>query len=196
MVWLRLLVLVLVMLAVSAASYHPLSHLTRDIADIHRHYALGDTSQAYSVLAKMLIHTHTLLHEVGLPLPTAPITPANCSSLLSSIVALLKAPSWIETYQQVIPKMAQLQQQCTNADFNSPVGSTPKKAGGLECALCSVLVSIMENYAVYHRKDLMKVVEEEFCSQFDGLVKPTCEAFTHYIGPHLVKGAAERETAD
>lgn len=45
----------------------------------------------------------------------------------------------------------------------------------------------MENYIVYHRKDVVDFIEKQFCSLFDGMLKPTCEAFTHYVGPTLIK---------
>ena len=62
-------------------------------------------------------------------------------------------------------------QKCTNADFieiESDNGFDDK------CALCSVITRVMENYVVYHRRDVAKFVEDEFCSMFDGLIKPTC----------------------
>jgi hypothetical protein len=31
---------------------------------------------------------------------------------------------------------------------------------------------------------------------FDGLIKPTCEAFVHYAGPYLIKGFLNKENTD
>jgi hypothetical protein len=31
---------------------------------------------------------------------------------------------------------------------------------------------------------------------FDGLVKPTCEAFVHYAGPFIIKGILNKENSD
>jgi len=32
--------------------------------------------------------------------------------------------------------------------------------GGTNCAICTVMVRVMEQYAVYHRKDIAKVIED------------------------------------
>jgi acyloxyacyl hydrolase len=55
---------------------------------------------------------------------------------------------------------------------------------------------VIDNYITYHRKDVATFVENEFCSMFEGLVKPTCEAFVHYAGPHIIKGLISKENAD
>ena len=31
---------------------------------------------------------------------------------------------------------------------------------------------------------------------FDGLIKPTCEAFTHYAGPYIIRGLLDKENSD
>jgi acyloxyacyl hydrolase len=41
-----------------------------------------------------------------------------------------------------------------------------------------------------------KFVEQEFCTLFDGLLKPSCEAFVHYAGPYIIKGLLNKENTD
>lgn len=54
----------------------------------------------------------------------------------------------------------------------------------------------MENYIVYHKKNVTDFIENEFCTLFDGIIKPTCEAFVHYAGPFLIKTLLKRENPD
>ena len=105
--------------------------------------------------------------------------------MLHEIVSLLQSHNWIEIYENIYQKLNNIQQKCTNADFISKEDSN---GFDNKCALCTVLSRVMENYIVYHRKDVAKFVEEDFCSMFDGLIKPTCQAFVHYAGPRLIKG--------
>ena len=86
-----------------------------------------------------------------------------------------------------------MQQKCTNADF---IQKGSDNGFDDTCALCSVLSRVIENYVTYHRKDVAKFVEDQFCSMFDGLVKPTCEAFVHYAGPFIIKGILNKENSD
>lgn len=77
-------------------------------------------------------------------------------------------------------------------DFKEPEeieSSSSGLTGGFEnkCALCVVLTKVLENYIMVHRKDAANFIEKEFCTLFDGITKPTCEAFVHYAGPLLIK---------
>lgn len=54
----------------------------------------------------------------------------------------------------------------------------------------------MENYIIYHRKNVTDFLENEFCTLFDGVTKPTCQAFVHYAGPYIIKAILNKENAD
>jgi hypothetical protein len=55
-------------------------------------------------------------------------------------------------------------------------GSDSEVGGGFEnkCALCVVLTKIIDNYVTLHRKNIADFLENEFCTLFDGITKPTC----------------------
>ena len=64
-------------------------------------------------------------------------------------------------------------------DFKQVISEEDIKSGNAngfddKCALCVVLSRVMENYIVYHRKNVADFIENEFCTYFDGVVKPTC----------------------
>jgi hypothetical protein len=164
--------LLVALLLVVTLSGHVLRHFDRDIQLIKEHYSAGETSKVYSILMKMLIQTHTLYEELDIIRPHLP-PPAsqNCSALMEEVVALLLKPKWADIFQEIYPKLHGIQQKCTNADFRQV-----KNENGFDdkCALCTVLTRVIENYIAYHSKDVAKFVEEEFCTFFDGLVKPTC----------------------
>ena len=113
--------------------------------------------------------------------------------MMEELVGLLSHPHWVEIYQEIYQRLHGIQQKCTNANFFQL-----RNENGFDdqCALCSVLTRVMENYVKYHRKDVAKFIEDEFCTFFDGLVKPTCEAFVHYAGPHIIKGLINKENTD
>jgi hypothetical protein len=166
---------------------HVLHHFERDIAAIKTFYRSGETSKVYSIFMKMLIQTKTLYEELDIVHPHIPASPSGgtCESMMEELVGLLAAPHWAEIYQKIYPKLHNIQQKCTSSNFLQL-----KNENGFDdtCALCSVLTRVLENYVNYHRKDVAKFIEDEFCTFFDGLVKPTCEAFVHYAGPHIIKG--------
>jgi hypothetical protein len=49
-----------------------------------------------------------------------------------------------------------------------------------------IVTKIMENYIGVHKKDITNFIEREFCDLFDGVIRPTCEAFVHYAGPTII----------
>lgn len=84
--------------------------------------------------------------------------------------------------------MNQLASKCTNSDFNG----TGLKGFDNSCALCVVLLRVMDNYIEYHKNDVVKFVLKDFCNLFAGIVKPTCEAFVHYAGPIIIEAYEKR----
>jgi hypothetical protein len=78
--------------------------------------------------------------------------------------------------------MAQIAYKCTNSDFKN------SKPNGFDntCALCTVFLKVSENYVVYNRKNFTEFILKEVCDFFDGMLKPTCEAFIHYAGPTII----------
>ena len=155
------------------SGFHVLKHFNKDIDAIKHHFKEGDTSKVFSTFMKMLYHTRTLYDEMKIPHPKlqAPPDNANCITMMHEIVNLFKSHNWVESYEEIYPKLNQIQQKCTNADFIAKGGSN---GFDNKCALCTVLSRVMENYITYHRKDVAKFVVDDFCSMFDGLVKPTC----------------------
>lgn len=113
--------------------------------------------------------------------------------MLEELVGLFSTKDWINIYHQIYPRLNQLQMSCTNADFEEKGSSN---GFDNQCALCTVISRVVENYVTYHRKDVAQFVENDFCSLFDGLIKPTCEAVVHYLGPHLIKGILNKENSD
>jgi len=79
--------------------------------------------------------------------------------------------------------MGRLQQGCTNSDFKSP------ENGGFEnkCAICVVVLRVMENYVSYHKVSAADFVNKQFCDLFNGALRPTCEAFVHFAGPIIIE---------
>jgi acyloxyacyl hydrolase len=143
---------------------------------------------------KMLIQTKTLYEELEIIHPHVPApSSSNCTAMMEELVSLFVLPHWAEIYQEIYTRLHGIQQKCTSADFRQL-----KNENGFDdkCALCAVLSRVMENYVVYHRKDVAKFVEDEFCTFFDGLVKPTCEAIVHYAGPAIIKGLLNKENTD
>ena len=66
-----------------------------------------------------------------------------------------------------------MQQSCTNANFEE-IQNDIESGFQNECALCVVILRVMENYVNYHRLDVTDFVNNKFCSLFDENVKPTC----------------------
>lgn len=92
-----------------------------------------------------------------------------------------------------------LNRKCTNMDFKEQESTTVTSlTGGFEnkCALCVVLTKVIENYVIYHKRNVTDFLENEFCTFFDGIVKPSCEAFVHYAGPFIIKAILNRENPD
>lgn len=89
--------------------------------------------------------------------------------------------------------LGELQQGCTNSDFvEKGVGSGFQN----ECALCVVVLRVMENYVNYNRLAVADFVNRQFCEMFDGDLKPTCEAFVHYAGPVIIQTLYNKEPSD
>lgn len=88
-----------------------------------------------------------------------------------------------------------MQQSCTNSDFASPPGEIESGFQN-ECALCVVILRVMENYVNYHKLDAANFVSNQFCSLFDSNIKPTCQAFIHYAGPVIIQTLYKREPSD
>ena len=68
---------------------------------------------------------------------------------------MFHSSNWIEIYQEIYPKLARIQQKCTNADF---IAKGPSNGFDNKCALCTVLSRVMENYITYHRKDVTQFI--------------------------------------
>lgn len=64
-----------------------------------------------------------------------------------------------------------MQQKCTNSNFKE-ISSN----GGFEneCALCVVILRVMENYISYHKVGVADFINNKFCDLFDNMIKPTC----------------------
>lgn len=108
---------------------------------------------------------------------------------------------WINTFQELYKFIRVLNSKCTNMDFKSAPSVEDQVTGltgGFEnkCALCVVITRIVENYIIYHRKNVTDFLENEFCTLFDGVTKPTCQAFVHYAGPYIIKAILNKENAD
>lgn len=98
-------------------------------------------------------------------------------------------------YETLHLKMKALQASCTNRDFEyGPKGSS--NGSGDKCPLCVIVLQILENYISVHNKDVTAYALKEFCGLFDGVVKPTCEAFIHYAGPSIIEAIVKKETSD
>jgi len=90
-----------------------------------------------------------------------------------------------------------MQQSCTNADFKTAEYSESIESGFQnECALCVVILRVMENYVNYHKVDAADFVSNQFCSLLGDVLKPTCEAFIHYAGPVIIQTLYQKEPSD
>ena len=90
-----------------------------------------------------------------------------------------------------------MRQFCTNTDFKEPLTEEGLRSGFQnECALCVVLLRVMENYVHYHRVDVADFVNHKFCEMFDDNLKPTCQAFIHFAGPIIISTLYKREPSD
>lgn len=58
--------------------------------------------------------------------------------------------------------MEQIQQSCTNSDFKS-LETDVESGFQNECALCVVILRVMENYVNYHKLEVADFVNKEFC---------------------------------
>jgi hypothetical protein len=87
-----------------------------------------------------------------------------------------------------------MQQSCTNSDFVE----LSQNDNGFDdkCALCVVILRVMENYVAYHRVGVSDFVNNQFCGFFDSNLKPTCEAFLHYAGPLIIDTLIKKEPSD
>lgn len=85
--------------------------------------------------------------------------------------------------------MNEIASKCTSSDFET------KNLKGFDdkCALCTVILRVMENYIGYHNKDVTEFINNEVCGWFDGLLRPTCEAFIHYAGPVIINSLIKNE---
>lgn len=59
-----------------------------------------------------------------------------------------------------------------------------------------VILRVMDNYVNYHKVGVSDFVNHQFCSFFDGNVRPTCEAFIHFAGPLIIQTLYQREPSD
>lgn len=130
-----------------------------------------------------------LHEEMGFAHSAAPVTSLNCSELLSGVVGQGQLVNWHENFDRMESLMTQLAHKCTSSDF----AGTNLKGFDNSCALCVVVLQVMEGYWRYHLKNLTELINHEFCSLFDGIVKPTCEAFVHYAGPIIIDAFLKRE---
>jgi hypothetical protein len=88
--------------------------------------------------------------------------------------------------------MNQLASKCTNSDFNG----TSVKGFDNSCALCVVILRVIDNYIEYYKKNTTAFVLKELCNMFTGFVKPACEAFVHYAGPLIIEAYTKGLPAD
>ena len=124
-------------------------------------------------------------------------------SLLLEVTEKGNKKGWINEFEEIYARIKKLNAECTNMDFEigtRPIQGNPSLGltGGFEnkCALCVVLTKILENYIMVHHKDVTDFIEREFCDLFDGVTRPTCEAFVHYAGPSIIKALLKKENAD
>lgn len=60
-------------------------------------------------------------------------------------------------YQEIYIRLHKIQQKCTNKDFLK-IKKDEDNGFDNQCALCTVLSRVIENYIKYHRKDIAKVI--------------------------------------
>jgi hypothetical protein len=96
---------------------------------------------------------------------------------------MVNSSDWQQNFDKMRVLMGSLQRGCTNSDFKSP------QNGGFEnkCAICVVLLRVIENYVSYHKVAAADFVNKQFCELFNGAIKPTCEAFVHFAGPIIIE---------
>lgn len=59
-----------------------------------------------------------------------------------------------------------------------------------------MILRVIENYVNYHRVPVADFVGSKLCDMFDGNLKPTCQAFTHFAGPVIIDTLYKKEPSD
>jgi len=88
-----------------------------------------------------------------------------------------------------------LKSKCTSYEFQSPLLEFEKKEGE-DCAICTVLVQLIYNYADYHVRDISEFLAEDFCKLFPAKLGPTCDKIVDILGWAIIEGFMAKETSD
>lgn len=116
----------------------------------------------------------------------------TCNHLLGDFVDVLKVGRWHKNVTGVRVIIDEVASKCTSSDFET------KRLQGFDdkCALCVVILRVIENYVGYHDHNITDFLNNELCQWFSGLIKPTCEAFVHYAGPFIIDSFVKNEPSD
>lgn len=178
-----LLVLVALVSQVSALkSNHILSKIEPMFQQAVRLYHAGDHSDAFSAIMSAKVRLDELHTEMEFTHPPRQPSSLSCNELLTNIIGQSQLLNWHVTFDRMEGHMDELASKCTSSDFNS----TTLKGFDNSCALCVVILQVMEGYWKYNLKNITEFVNHEFCGLFTGIVKPACEAFVHYAGPIII----------
>lgn len=146
-------------------------------------YQKGHETDAFSAMMTVKIQLDMLHNETGFRHTWNPFSTKSCRDMLGDLVGRLQLPNYLEHFEGTEQLMHQIANKCTNADFNG----TMLKGFDNSCALCVVILQVSENYINFHRANVTEFINKKLCSFFDGLMKPTCEAFVHYAGPVIIR---------
>ena len=94
-------------------------------------------------------------HE-GVSLQTPVQSDKVCSHLLSDFIHILKINRWHKNITGVRVVMDEIASKCTSSDFETKT----LKGFDDKCALCVVLLRVMENYVGYHKSDVAEFLNK------------------------------------
>jgi len=67
----------------------------------------------------------------------------------------------------------------------------------MQCTVCSFLVTLLENYAIFKKVDIAKFIAEKVvCEFFDNKTKTTCIQTLELLGPAIIEGFLNKENSD
>lgn len=66
----------------------------------------------------------------------------------------------------------------------------------MNCAICTVLVTLMENYINFKKSDINSFVGKEFCSLFPTNLRKTCSAFIEIAGGNIIYAFTNKINSD
>lgn len=94
-------------------------------------------------------------HE-GLPLQTPMTSNKTCNHLLTDFAHILNGKRWHKNITGLRIVMDEVASKCTSSDFET------KKLKGFDdqCALCVVILRVIENYIAYHNRDVAEFINK------------------------------------